>query len=126
MYKEPITLNSIMDIPSTYFVHAPEVRRVYRRKKETFTFANTHSWLDVGLQTLKRTGWWPDCSQPQTSHTERMVPPDEFAAHLSIFRTYMATERMVEHAGSKVPTSLIEIMSGVVRVDDIVATRASR
>ena len=51
-----------------------------------------------------------------------MIPPDEFAAHLSIFRTYVATERMVEHAGNRVPTSLIGIVSGVVRVDGIVAT----
>ena len=115
-------MDSILDIPSTYFVHAPEIRRVARRKKETFTFTETHSWLDVGLQTLKRAGWWPECSQPQITHTERMIPPDEFESHLSVFRTYTATERIVEHRGTKVPTSLVEIISGVIRIDNIIAT----
>ena len=43
MFKKPITLDSIVDIPSTYFAHAPEVCRVAKRKKETFTFMNTQS-----------------------------------------------------------------------------------
>ena len=45
-----------------------------------------------------------------------------FEAHITIFRTYSATERIVEYEGHRVPTSLIEVIAGVVRVDDIIAT----
>ena len=104
-------MSRIPDIPSTYFVHAPEIRRVARRKKETYTFANTHSWLDIGLQVLKKAGWQTECSQPHTGHIERMIPPEESKAGLSMFRTYVAVERMVEKDGDTVPTSLIEVVA---------------
>ena len=120
--SKPAKMHQVEEIPSTYFAHAPEIRRIARRKRETYTFANTHSWLDVGLQVLKRAGWWPECSQPHTRHLDRMIPPEESEAHIKTFRTYIATERMVDYNGQKVPTSLIEIISGVVRVDNIVAT----
>ena len=122
LQNKPADMSRIEDIPSTYFAHAPEIRRIARRKKATYTFTNTHSWLDVGLQVLKKVGWWPECTQPHKRHIERMIPPDEQAAHLQMFRTYSATERMVEYGEQKVPTSLIEIIAGVVRVDDIIAT----
>ena len=64
----------------------------------------------------------PECSQPQIMHIERAIPPDELAAHVFTDRTYTKTERYVEYRAARVPTSLIEVMSGVLRVDGVVAT----
>ena len=118
----PATTCGIADIPSAYFLHASEIRRVAARKKRTYTFANTHSWLEVGLQLLKKACWWPECSQPQPPRIERTVPPDEFEARFFLDRTHTATERMVEFRGKRVPTSLMEVFGEVVRIDNVITT----
>ena len=61
-------MNNIEDVPSTIFARAPEIRTIAARRKKTYTFSATHSWLDVGLQVLKRSGWWPECSRPHTKN----------------------------------------------------------
>ena len=122
-YTMPPRMRQVADIPITYFAHAPEIRRKAARTKRTFTFAETHSWLEVGLQVLKRAGWWPECSQPHSINIERAVPPDEFVALFFQGRTYEATERIVDFRGERVPTSLIKVLSSAVRIDSAIMTQ---
>ena len=123
-YTKIPEMSCILDIPSVYFAHATEIRKIAARKKKAVAFQETHSLLDVGLQVLKKAGWWPGCTRPQDLNITRLVPPDEFEAHLFLDRTYTKVDRTVEFQGNAVSTSLIEVLAGVVRVDKVVAAIA--
>ena len=49
-------------------------------RRGIYLFEDTLSWLDLGLQVLCRTGWRPECSQPQEVNIARILPPDALRA----------------------------------------------
>ena len=89
---------------SLYGTRAPEIRGSAAHKKRTYTFAHTHSWLDVGLQVLTTVGWSPECSAPRTLNVERSVPPSAVGARFYTDRVFEPVERTVVREGARVLT----------------------
>ena len=87
-------------------------------------YTDIHSWLDVGLQTLKETGWRPGCPQPHTKTIERAIPPDESEAHFCTDRVYSRPEHWAVYQGTRVAAPLLEMFARSVTIDETVATIA--
>ena len=55
--------------------HAEEVASFTFYRPQKFTFATTHSRLDVALQVLRPICWSPECSNSQQLSVPELLPP---------------------------------------------------
>ena len=82
-YEEIPQREHLPRINSSYTCHAEEINKFTLYSEGTYTFANTFSWLDVGLQILLYTKWTPECSRPNKIDLDKILPPREGRKYLS-------------------------------------------
>ena len=82
-YEEVPNTEQIPRINSPYTCHAEEINRFTLFNENTYTFANTSSWLDVGLQILPYNRWAPECSRSCKIDPEKVLPPREGRKYIS-------------------------------------------
>ena len=94
------------------------------QRREVFEFAQTHSWLDVGQQVLRRSGRSPGGSQVHALNVIRAPPPT--CGEASSY-----PERIPEGGVEPDPreridpyTPLVRVCAGVMCVDRLYATTA--
>ena len=68
-------LTVLPQIYSSYTCHAEEILRFSLYNEGTYTFANTFSWLDVGLQVLPYNKGAPECSKHNVVNLDKILPP---------------------------------------------------
>ena len=126
-YQTPPNWTEVQKINSSHFVHAPEFRRAAFRRRQTYEFNQTHSWLDVGLQLLRRSGWSPECSQAHTVNIRKALPPDGMSANF--FPGGLMSNEEVEDAtteqneqNAKNPRPMVRVCASEVCVDKLYAT----
>ena len=124
-YTQQPALKNVIDINSTYYVHAQEFRRITSlRKNLSFNFAGVLSWLDVGLAAVCRAGWRPECSQSEMINLGRALPPPTKKAQ------YYVSERSTEQRKAQQLSErtdkreIVQVVAGVIKVDDISASIA--
>ena len=121
-YHTAPDFKAVANINSTYFPHASEIRKSAECKAQVYTFENTHTWTDVGLQVLRRIGWRPERSRPQTLNLQRLTPPREFQAHFFADREHVPADRYAIKDGKQILMRQVTVTAGAVRADDIYST----
>ena len=61
-------------VKSIYASHAKEINSSAFLRQGVNTCANTHSWIDVGLQILLCCGWAPECATPNNIGIQKTLP----------------------------------------------------
>ena len=83
--RHALHLGDQYEIPSMYVSNADEVNKSAFYRLQTYTFNNTHAWLDVAIQVLQRIRWVPECSRPHDLNIAKLLPPAYTHKHLHIY-----------------------------------------
>ena len=62
-------------IPSVFHTNAPEITPNAILQNQTYNFQRASMWFEVGLQTLSRSGWRPDCTMADSLDISKILPP---------------------------------------------------
>ena len=91
-YANPLNMAAVRPIKRGFYVHAEESKRTVVDRRQVSTFAETHSWLDVGLQILCQVGWRPERPRSHVVNVSLALPSDGLAAHFPPWQTPVAEE----------------------------------
>ena len=84
-------LPSQLHVRSVFHTDAAELEAKSNLKGLTYTFADTRSWVETGVQILAASGWRPDCTLCSEINLEKALPPQEEEAKL-----YLVTQAWSE------------------------------
>ena len=121
-YHTPLRYEGIQPIRSTYYAHAPELRRQRDMRADTFLFAGMMSWLDVGLAVLHKAGWKPECSQAHTLSVEKALPPDPRTAQLFVETTFSDEPSLCRIDEQEVQRGRVQVVAGAITINNVCAT----
>ena len=62
-------------VPSIYYTTAEEIQNNPELKGGAFSFKETTSSREIGIQVLTSVGWRPDCAPTQKVFVQRLPPP---------------------------------------------------
>ena len=121
-YRKPPAWNEVRRIGGIFFPNAAELRRETREYGGFYSFKDTHSWLDVGLQVLQHVGWRPECSLAQELNVPRSLPPDMIASELTLDKSHPPEDRYQVRGGVRRLMTQVWVIAGIVCVDEVCAT----
>ena len=70
-------LPSRLQAGSAFHTDAAEIEAKLNLKGLTYTFAETHDWIETRVQILAASVWRPDCTLCSEVNLEKALPPQE-------------------------------------------------